>query len=82
MSTVYETMRRFISGNHTIRLWIAFSGDHLKDDDIEAQAREIALKGLRDSTEQLADRLSKLPVNAVEVLDHDGNGHLVYPDWP
>jgi hypothetical protein len=35
------------------------------------------------SPEQLAEKVCTLPrINAVEVLDADGSGLLIYPDWP
>ena len=35
------------------------------------------------SPEQLAEKICTLSrINAVEVLDADGSGLLIYPDWP
>jgi len=84
---VYELMRRVAVGPLTIRLWI--DGDKGPCEHCEALADELALCAatLADEeddplvlAEKLANTLNNL--NAVEVTDSNGNGGLVYPDWP
>jgi len=84
---VYELMRRVAVGPLTIRLWI--DADDGLCEHCEQLADELALcaSTLADEedepmvlAEKLANTLNRL--NAVEVTDGDGNGGLVYPDWP
>ena len=84
---VYELMRKVLVGPLTIRLWI--DADDGLCEQCEERADEIALcaSTLADEedppmllAEKLANTLQGL--NAVEVLDDEGNGGLVYPDWP
>ena len=84
---VYELMRKVSVGPLTIRLWI--DADDGLCEQCEERADEIALcaSTLADEeappmllAEKLANTLQGL--NAVEVLDDEGNGGLVYPDWP
>jgi len=84
---VYELMRRVAVGPLTIRLWI--DGDEGPCEHCEELADELALCAatLADEeddplvlAEKLANTLNNL--NAVEVTDSNGNGGLVYPDWP
>ena len=83
---VYELMRRVAVGPLTIRMWIEAEGCC---EECEEFADEVALcaSTLADEddyplalAEKLANTLQGL--NAVEVIDDDGNGGLVYPDWP
>lgn len=83
----YELMRKVAVGPLTIRLWID-SDDGLCEE-CEERADELALcaSTLADEDDVpllLAEKLANtlLGLNAVEVLDADGNGGLVYPDWP
>lgn len=84
---VYELMRRVAVGPLTIRLWIDADGGPCEH--YEELADELALCAatLADEeddplvlAEKLANTLNNL--NAVEVTDSNGNGGLVYPDWP
>jgi hypothetical protein len=84
---VYELMRRVAVGPLTIRLWV--NADDGPCEHCEELADELALcaSTLADEeddpmvlAEKLANTLNGL--NAVEVTDNNGNGGLVYPDWP
>lgn len=84
---VYELMRKVSVGPLTIRLWI--DADDGPCECCEENADELALcaSTLADEeddplvlAEKLANTLKGL--NAVEVTDENGNGGLVYPDWP
>ena len=83
----YELMRKVAVGPLTIRLWI--DADDGPCEQCEERADELALcaSALADEDDVpllLAEKLANtlLGLNAVEVLDADGNGGLVYPDWP
>ena len=84
---VYELMRQIAVGPLTIRLWI--NADDGICEHCEEMADELALcaSTLADEeddpmvlAEKLANTLKGL--NAVEVTNNNGNGGLVYPDWP
>lgn len=84
---VYELMRRVSVGQLTIRLWI--EGDAGTCECCEENADELALCAatLADEEDEpmvLAEKLANTLRNlsAVEVVDANGNGGLVYPDWP
>jgi hypothetical protein len=84
---VYELMRRVSVGSLTIRLWI--DADEGLCEQCEELADELALCAatLADEEDEpmvLAEKLANTlrNLNAVEVLDGNGNGGLVYPDWP
>jgi hypothetical protein len=84
---VYELMRRVSVGPLTIRLWI--DADDGLCEQCEELADELALCAatLADEEDEpmvLAEKLANTlrNLNAVEVLDGNGNGGLVYPDWP
>ncbi len=71
----------------TIRLWI--DADDGLCEQCEELADELALCAatLADEEDEpmvLAEKLANTlrNLNAVEVLDGNGNGGLVYPDWP
>jgi hypothetical protein len=84
---VYELMRTVAVGPLRIRLWI--DGDEGPCEHCEEMADELALcaSTLADEeddplvlAEKLANTLNNL--NAIEVTDSNGNGGLVYPNWP
>jgi hypothetical protein len=84
---VYELMRRVSVGPLTIRLWI--DADDGPCEMCEEHADELALcaSTLADEEDEpmvLAEKLANTlqGLNAVEVTDENGNGGLVYPDWP
>jgi len=71
----------------TIRLWI--DADAGPCECCEENADELALcaSTLADEEDEpmmLAEKLANTlrNLNAVEVVDENGNGGLVYPDWP
>ncbi len=84
---VYELMRRVSVGPLTIRLWI--DADDGLCEQCEEHADEVALCAATLADEEddpmvLAEKLANTlrGLNAVEVLDSNGNGGLVYPEWP
>lgn len=94
MATVLETMTRYRYAKYTVRVWRdctppppfinAFTAFTMgPDPEVEAKCRWIEKEGLAGNPPAIAFSLFELPrVNAVEVLDPDGNGGLVYPEWP
>lgn len=89
MPRVYETMRRaqipFTAGDCTprlvIRLWVDGHDLHYAD---HALGVAVDLASPSDSPFHAAEAIAeKIPhLNAVEVVDGDGNGSVIYLDWP
>lgn len=81
---VYESMTRVKSQGWTVRVWrdepnleAAIAPDNL---DIERVVKGVSYRGF--SVSNLIRELEALPcIAAIEVLDADGNGTLLYPDW-
>jgi hypothetical protein len=89
--TVYESMTKLHVGRFLVRVWRAESG--LKDSyehanrDLYEVAKLLNNKWVENlfviQPTEVANEYLKLDrINAVEVLDADGNGMVVYPDWP
>lgn len=88
MARVYETLRRgrvtYVNGNVTryvIRLWMQGTDPHYAE---AAMALAVDLAEKQPSTLDAAEVIvnSIEGVNAVEVLDGELNGSLIYPEWP
>ena len=89
MPRVYETLRRARILDHAdpkktrylIRLWMEGTDPHYAE---AAMALAVDLAEKQPSTLDAAEVIvnSIEGVNAVEVLDGDLNGSLVYPEWP
>lgn len=84
---VYEYMRRVSTESLTIRLWIAANEDQLQGD--EAKADEIAslVHAMCEEVDDPMEACYKVVdvfqcINAVEAIDDDGDGALIYPEWP
>lgn len=90
MARVYETLRRarltFTTDpsrtRYLIRLWLDAMVDTEEADNAIAKAVDLAARAssTQEAAESIANRIEGL--NAVEVLDGDLNGSLVYPEWP
>lgn len=89
MAPVYETMRRaevHFPGDqrlprYVIRLWIDGLNSIYADNALSvACSLAIAEDTTADAAEAIATVIQGL--NAVEVLDAQGNGSLIYPEWP
>lgn len=87
MNLVRERMRKLTNGVWNVRLWIQDDGqDASMFDDIVELARGILTMKPTETGADMAwtvSQLAELPkVNAVEVVDEEGNGRVTYNDWP
>ena len=77
---VYESMTRHYVGAYTVRVWRdEKSLEPGNNDDIRAALDYAPLNATAPDLVALVEALPR--VVAVEVLDDDGNGILLYPDW-
>jgi hypothetical protein len=77
---VYESMTRFFKEGYTVRVWR--SEESLKPAPTDDIKWALALAPIDSEPADLVAIVEALPrVVAVEVLDDDGNGILLYPDW-
>lgn len=77
----------YMLGNLRVRVWIGCDHGWLPTlEDAQTQLNAHLTIAHRDGISDpvaLAERIAKLDdVNAVEVLRPDGNGALIYPNWP
>ena len=84
---LHEWMHRFQVPGYTVRVWCARDASDASG--IEYRAQQLALNRVfsiccePNSRETLFESMAELPfVNAVEAVNADGNGRLVYVDWP
>ena len=84
---VFETMTRGHIADFTVRVWRNCGNTFRMGPDREIQA---IMKEMDDSfignrngiVHQIVSQISCLmDVEAIEILDSDGNGGLFYPDW-
>ena len=76
---VIEKMIKVVYDKSTVRVWRDITiNAHDNNDDVKK-----VIDSNRDVTQEtLADIIGKLnDVAAVEVLDNDGQGVVLYPDW-
>ena len=76
---VIEKMIKVVYDKSTVRVWRDITiNTHDNNDDVKK-----VIDSNRDVTQEtLADIIGKLnDVAAVEVLDNDGQGVVLYPDW-
>lgn len=81
MTRIVESMTRIAVGSYVIRVWR--NEDELRS----SYDNQDLIKFCGDNSampiHDLAQAVSLLEsVNAVEVLTGDGNGVLIYPNWP
>lgn len=76
---IYESMTRVVVGRYTVRVWRTESSFVLGPN-YEVLQR---LKGLVDmDREMISSTLDALSdIAAYEILDEQGHGSIVYPDW-
>lgn len=89
MARVYETMRKaemYFTAEprrirFTIRLWIDGLNTIYADNALSVAC---SLASAEDNTADAAEAIATVidGLNAVEVLDGQGNGSLIYPEWP
>lgn len=67
---------------YVVRLWIDGTADQNHADAVLAMAVDLATQEI--STQAAAEAIANAieGLNAVEVLDGDQQGHLIYPEWP
>lgn len=91
---VVESMTRVtLADGRTVRVWRDEEPTHILPSYVDLNQRLIdrihemanPASPLRDtpSSADMAHAISKIArVNAVEILEPDGNGVLIYPEWP
>ena len=86
---VYESMTRVVMGQFTVRVWciekeISYEGTFIDYELLKFGPRQEimdAIAGLY-TAQDISEALDKFPrVSAYEILDRNGNGAIVYPDW-
>lgn len=78
---VIESMTKLSVLEKTIRVWRAESV--LRDAYDNSDLQAICSVNMHLPIHVIAETIAKQPrVNAVEVLSGDGNGVLIYPEWP
>lgn len=79
MNRQYESMTKVVKGDLVVRVWRtekSFTGG--ENHDIKAAINRVDVA----SKLGISIALDNLPnIAAYEILDKDGNGALVYPDW-
>ena len=84
-SHTYERMRKFRILNHAVRLWIEDTG--LNEEYFGYVVRD-AMKVFGEYHPErhirvVATKIVDIPgINAVEIIDGEGSGVVVYKDWP
>jgi hypothetical protein len=77
---VYESMTRVQAGRFSVRVWREEKClEPQSNDDLRAALEAAPLDATAPDLIAIAEALPR--VVAVEVLDDDGNGILLYPDW-
>lgn len=77
---IYESMTRVQLGEYTIRVWQIEKGTITNGPDRYITE---ALNVCPPSVLLISETLDQFPdVSAYEILDANGNGAIVYPDWP
>jgi len=80
---IYESMTRIVHGGYTIRVWTRESEFQWRDKSGPRIEIVEAIESLPPSPTQIAHTLDTFEdVSAYEILDAEGNGAIVYPDWP
>ena len=85
MGNLYESMTRVQFGDGVVRVWRGYQ-DGFPGDNRDIKAVLDSYNPLRPVDSFAGDIIVKLlaldRVNAVEVIGRDGNGTVVYKDWP
>jgi hypothetical protein len=78
MNRQYESMTKVVKGDLVVRVWrteTSFTGGENHD-------IIVAINKTDEDYHALSIALDSLPdIAAYEILDKNGNGALVYPDW-
>jgi len=80
MNRQLESITKGTTERFTVRVWrTEDSLDGINNSDIQSEIKKCHYY---QTQQQVAEDLEKFPrVAAVEVLDTNGNGIVVYPDW-
>lgn len=81
MSVLRETMTRFVGVDYNIRVWRQEDEAPIDREVFRRDAYNL-LKRCGSIAEWGRKILAMPHVNAVEVLDAEGNGTVEYKDWP
>ena len=80
MNRVTETMTRLTVGPWMVRVWRQTPRMELGPDQ---EVQQVLWNLINPAPADIADALDQLSgMNAYEILNADGNGALVYPNWP
>lgn len=83
MSVLIESMTRISLPRYTIRVWRQQPEEFQYNPGLFTDLESVARANEDDAPVELAKKIAALPnVNAVEVLDWDRGGVVVYNDWP
>lgn len=78
-----ESMTKFRLPDRTIRIWRQEQDAHQYSPVRPVVLQQAVCTSADTTIDDMALALVKLPgVNAVEVVDLDGNGVVLYADWP
>lgn len=78
MNRQYESMTKVVKGDLVVRVWRTedkFTSGKNKDIQIAIALADTSYGAISESLDSLPN------IAAYEILDKDGNGALVYPDW-
>ena len=78
----YESMTKIHWGVWWIRIWRKWRTDTQPGDNQDLYRMTYSIDKSAGAEEYCKTLIELDRVNAVEVLDHSGNGHIVYKDWP
>lgn len=85
MHILRESMTRIVLGNYTVRVWREEPDLVVEpsNEDLIREAEFFYRYDVGGRRMELLKRLLEFPrVNAVEVIDLNGDGDVVYRDWP
>jgi len=83
MNRIYESMTRIQHYQFTVRVWCRETEFNWRDKSGPRSEIVEALEHLPASPLLIAETLDAFSeVSAYEILDENGNGAIVYPDWP
>ena len=78
----YESMTRFLYGGFTIRVWKEESAESVRNPDPMFIGLLVGCKSNACPTDIAEIIIGSDGVAAVEVVDGEGDGTVIYKDWP
>lgn len=76
---LYESMTRVRVGDYVVRVWMGEGGLYAGPNKVVKERLEYLPAGSIAKIGEVIDGIDG--VEAYEILDRDGNGVVVYPDW-